>query len=640
MASRTIRFKLYALLSLPIVALVALWSFITGHVVGDFFDLRQATTLYEQVSEPATALAIAMQDERKLSAVALSAAEPQTESLAAARKRTDQAVTSFRLKATSLQATSLQARTTTGPELQKATAQVISEAEKLRAVRRDVDGRTSDRLDAVQAFSRIVDAVYRLQDQLVTVSEIGLYRQAVGIQRIAHARDLMSREDALISGAVLSGALTHDEYEAIEVLSPNRWLLLTEGTAALDEQLRGPFEALISSPGHGKLAELEKEIIETSRLPRNRGAWQPAAAKVGGEMDQLLVTRAELLNERVTAAAGGIITQIVIAGGLGLAAILGAVILSARLGRGLSTELGDLRLAAVELAEVRLPQVVERLRRGESVNVETEVPAISTTGTTLEITDVGRAFSSVQRTAVESAVGEARLRQGFNRVFRNLARRTQSLVQRQLVQLDSMQRKTADPEALEDLYRLDHLTTRMRRQSEGLVILSGATAGRTWRNPVSFVDVVRAAVAEVEDYRRIAVFPMPDAKLAGAATADVTHLLAELLENATVFSPPTTSVNVRGEIVGRGFVIEIEDRGLGLPDMERESINARLATPPEFDVADSEQLGLFVVSQLAARHGIKVTLARSPFAGTTAVVLIPQAVLASSEEAGAVPALE
>ncbi|WP_433246281.1 sensor histidine kinase [Streptosporangium sp. CA-135522] len=637
MASRTIRFKLYALLSIPIVALIALWTFVTGYVVGDFFELRQATTLYEQVSAPASALATEVQNERKRSAIALGKRTSQPDELAKVRDLTDKAVSTFRQRATSLEAT-----TVTGPELSTAIKAILGEAEKLRAVRREVDGRTANRLQIIQEFSRITDAVYRLQDRIVTVSEIGLYQQAVGLQRISHAHDLLSREDALISAATLAGNLTHGEYEAIEVLAPNRRLLLTEGVATLDDELRAPFSSLIASPSYRALVTLELEVVDRSTLPRDRGAWQPLADTFYTTVDRLLVSRAELLNERTDAAAGGIILKIVLAGGLGLAAIFGAVILSARLGRILAEELGNLRRAALDLAETRLPQVVERLRKGESVNVETEAPSIPTTGTTLEITDVGRAFSTVQRTAVEAAVGEARLRQGFNRVFRNLARRNQSLVHRQLVQLDAMQRKTADPEALEDLYRLDHLTTRMRRQSEGLVILSGATAGRSWRTPVSLMDVVRGAVAEVEDYRRIVVPPLPHARLTGSATADVTHLLAELLENATVFSPPNTPVHVRGEIVGRGFVIEIEDRGLGMPDTERAGINERLASPPEFDVADSEQLGLFVVSQLAARHGIKVTLSRSPFGGTTAVVLIPQTVLAESEtqEAPAVRALE
>ncbi|WP_406311714.1 ATP-binding protein [Streptosporangium sp. NBC_01639] len=637
MASRTIRFKLYALLSLPIVALVALWTFLTGYVVGDFFELRAATTLYERVSAPAAALVAEVQNERKLSAVALSKATSQPDDLTQVRGLTDKAVAAFRAQATSRQAT-----TGTAPELVTAVNRVLTETDALRSIRRKVDGRTADRLQTVQAFSKITDAVHRLQDQVVTVSEIQLYQQAVGLQRITHAHDLLSREDALISGATVAGRLTHDEYEAMEVLAPNRRMLLTEGAATLDNELRGPLNSVTNSLAYRGLVTLELDIVDKSELPRDREAWRALAGSFDLTMDRFLTSRAELLNSRADDAAGGIIMKIVLAGGLGLAAILGAVILSARLGRGLSKELGDLRLAALDLAEVRLPQVVERLRKGETVDVETEAPPIPTTGTTMEITDVGRAFSTVQRTAVQAAVGEARLRQGFSRVFRNLARRNQSLVHRQLSQLDSMQRKTHDPCALEDLYRLDHLTTRMRRQSEGLVILSGATAGRTWRNPVPLVDVIRAAVAEVEDYQRITVPPLPEAWLTGSATADVTHLLAELLENATSFSPPTTPVRVRGEIVGRGFVIEIEDRGLGMQEIEREAVNGRLATPPEFDVADSEQLGLFVVSQLAARHGIKVTLNRSPFGGTTAVVLIPQGVLAGPEqrERSAVRALE
>ncbi|MDP9848582.1 nitrate- and nitrite sensing domain-containing protein [Streptosporangium lutulentum] len=626
MASRTIRFKLYALLSLPIVALVALWAFVTGYVVGDFFELRQAGTLYDQVSAPATALATEVQHERRVSAIQLSTASGRADGLPEARGQTDRAIDDFLRRATALETTSV-----LSPKLGDALAEVTAQVQKLRTIRGDIDGGIVNRLQAVQAFSTITDAIYRLQDQVVTVSEIDLYQQAVGLQRISHAHDLLSREDALISGAILAGELTHDEYEAMEVLAPNRRLLLSEGVAALDDELSAPFNALLVSPTYRGLVALELEIADASTLPRDRNAWQPLAGAFSATVDRFLVSRASLLNDRADAAAGGIIAQIIIAGGLGLAAILGAVILSAKLGRRLAEELGHLRMTALELAEVRLPQVVERLRRGETVDVKADAPPIPTTGTTLEITDVARAFSTVQSTAVEAAVGEARLRHGFNRVFRNLARRNQSLVHRQLTQLDSMQRKTSEPEVLEDLYRLDHLTTRMRRQSEGLIILSGATAGRTWRNPVPILDMVRAAVAEVEDYKRITVLPMPDAKLTGTATADVTHLLAELLENATVFSPPTTMVSVRGGVAGRGFVVEVEDRGLGLQARECEAINERLASPPEFDVADSEQLGLFVVSQLAARHGIKVTLNRSPYGGTTAVVFIPQTVLTGAE---------
>ncbi len=308
------------------------------------------------------------------------------------------------------------------------------------------------------------------------------------------------------------------------------------------------------------------------------------------------------------------------------------MILSARLGRGLAQELTDLRSSALDLADVRLPRVVAKLRDSEAVDVESEAPPIPVTGTTLEVQDLAQAFSTVRRTAVEAAVGQADLRKGVSLVFRNLARRNQSLLHRQLTQLDSMQRKTSAPDALADLFRLDHLTTRMRRQAEGLIILSGAPAGRAWRRPVPMHDVVRGAVAEVEDYTRVTVPPMTDASLVGTAVADVIHMLAELVENATVFSPPSTRVMIRGELVGRGFAVEIEDRGLGMTDEDRAEVNRRLANPPEFDLADSDRLGLFVVSQLADRHDVKVTLRRSPYGGTTAVVLLPHTLIISAGE--------
>ncbi len=194
--------------------------------------------------------------------------------------------------------------------------------------------------------------------------------------------------------------------------------------------------------------------------------------------------------------------------------------------------------------------------------------------------------------------------------------------------LDSMERSAADPDALAGYFRLDHLTTRMRRHAEGLIILAGEVPGRGWRSPVNVLDVLRGAVAEVEDYVRVDVISQSQAALVGTVIADVIHLLAELIENATAFSPPNTRVTVTADRVGNGFVVEIEDRGLGINPDELKEINHRLAHPPEFDLADSDRLGLFIVGQLAARHQIKVTLRESPFGGTTAIVLMPHAVVA------------
>jgi hypothetical protein len=199
--------------------------------------------------------------------------------------------------------------------------------------------------------------------------------------------------------------------------------------------------------------------------------------------------------------------------------------------------------------------------------------------------------------------------------------------------LDSMERRTSGPEELADLFRLDHLTTRMRRHAESLIILSGSTPGRGWREPVPIIDVLRAAVAEVEDYVRVDVMSESRDLVVGNAVNDVIHLVAELVENATAFSPPNTRIEVRADRVGTGLVAEVEDRGLGIGDDELADINRQLASPPEFDLASSEQLGLFVVSRLAARRKIRVALRQSVYGGTTAVILLPFGVIVREEEA-------
>jgi hypothetical protein len=201
-----------------------------------------------------------------------------------------------------------------------------------------------------------------------------------------------------------------------------------------------------------------------------------------------------------------------------------------------------------------------------------------------------------------------------------------------------MERRTDDPTELEDLFRVDHLATRMRRHAEDLVILAGASPGRGWRNPVPLVDVLRGAVSEVEDYARVMVRPLPDVAIAGRAVADVIHLLAELIENATSFSPPHTKVNIGGDVVPRGFAVEIEDRGLGLTPDALALANARLTNPPDFDPTHSAQLGLFVVARLAARHGVLVQLRPSPYGGITAVALLPEDLVVPRSAMVALPA--
>ena len=331
---------------------------------------------------------------------------------------------------------------------------------------------------------------------------------------------------------------------------------------------------------------------------------------------------------------GTVLTRIALADAVGLAAILISAAGMGWFARRLSRDVSSLETSARRFADQQFPQLVERLRRGEEVDVESELSPSARVKIT-ELARAAAALASVQRTALTAAVTETNLRGGISQVFVSLARRSQSLLQRQLRLLDDLERKAVDPGALADLFPLDHLTTRMRRHAEGLIILSGALPGRAWSSPVPVIDVIRGAVAEVEDYKRITVVTTSEDTVAGSAVADMIHLLAELIENAALFSPSGTRVEVKAERVGNGFAFEVEDRGLGIKPGELDVINLRLSSPADFDLANADQLGLFVVGKLAARHGVRVFLRPSPYGGTTAIVLLPSSMITPEAEAPA-----
>src|SRR5262249_47270623 len=280
--------------------------------------------------------------------------------------------------------------------------------------------------------------------------------------------------------------------------------------------------------------------------------------------------------------ARSLVLRLVLAGGLGLVAIAVALVFAVIISRGLLRQFEDFRKTAFNLTAVRLPAVLARLRSGDEVNLAIETPQLEVDNS--EIGQLREAINLAAKTAVGAAVDEVAMRRGVNDVFRNLARRNQSLLTRQLELLDAMERRVHDPEELADLFRVDHLTTRMRRHAEGLLSVAGGTSGRSWRDPVPIVDVMRAAVAEVEDYTRIRVATRSIASITGHAVADVIHLLAELVENATTFSPANTPVRIESDVVAKGLVIEIEDRGLGMGEQQLAEINARLDDPRPLDL--------------------------------------------------------
>ncbi|AOR37054.1 ATPase [Streptomyces fodineus] len=308
-------------------------------------------------------------------------------------------------------------------------------------------------------------------------------------------------------------------------------------------------------------------------------------------------------------------------------ALLAAFILAGLVARQMSRAMRQLRNAAFGIAEQRLPMLVDQLSRTDPGRVDTRVAPIPIT-TKDEIGEVARAFDQVHREAVRLASEQALLRGNINAIFTNLSRRNQSLIEGQLTLITDLENNEADPDQLENLFRLDHLATRMRRNGENLLVLAGEEPGRRWDQPVPLVDVLRAASSEVEQYERIELSGVPEAEIHGRAVTDLVHLLAELLENATTFSSPQTKVRVTATRLPDGrIMIEIHDKGIGLTAEDFADINHKLANPPTVDAAISQRMGLFVVGRLSDRHGIRVQLRPSgEQAGTTSLVMLPDAI--------------
>jgi signal transduction histidine kinase len=320
--------------------------------------------------------------------------------------------------------------------------------------------------------------------------------------------------------------------------------------------------------------------------------------------------------------------------------LLAVLAVSIIFARSMIGPLRKLRADALDVASHRLPDVVRRLSESEGGSGDGEKITIEPIGidSTDEIGEVARAFDQVHSEAVRLAGDEAMLRANLNAMFVNLSRRSQTLIERQLGIIDTLEQSEQDPDRLSSLFRLDHLATRMRRNSENLLVLAGHETPRKWSQPVPLVDVLRAAISEIEQYERISLNAQPGIVVSGRAASDVVHLVAEVVENATAFSPEETPVLLTAQQVSSGGVLlDITDNGLGIPEEELAYANWRLENPPVVDVAVSRRMGLFVVGRLASRHGIRVRLRRSSGGGVSALVWLPDAVAESDAPSFGMP---
>jgi signal transduction histidine kinase len=635
--SRSIRLRIYALVTVPLVTMICLLAYIATTSIHNVINLDRAPSLINATSVPAAQFTNYLQAERLAAVVYIF--EPNAANLQAYQNATN--LTDANKRAFVSAMTSSATKSSETASTAQGISAVLANLNQLAQLREGVKarelapGEPMTGLDALGAYAKgIAGEPTLFLDESATMTNATAASQSLGLIGTVSAREALSQEDALLSGMLAANKASAADRAAFTEMVATREADLQDADYLFDPANLKIFDAGLagSAAQQQQLAEVEAAVsagVPMNQLPVNEATWQSLNGALqqdyynGAYKDaqaQLTVDRQITNSARV---------RLYYTAGIALLGLLLTILFTTFVGRTIIRRLRGLETSALALAENQLPDVIARLRRGDDVDMAVEAPPLRV-GVD-EIGRVGQAFDLVRQTAIRSAVEEAKLRRGLNDVFRSLARRSQSLLHRQLTLLDQMERRASDPEALDDLFRLDHLTTRMRRHAEGLVILAGAPAGRGWSSPVRMVDVMRGAIAEVEDYARVSVATRSQAALSGSAVADVIHLLAELIENATTLSPPYTSVRVSGETVANGFAIEVEDRGLGISAQRLAELNDRLTNPPEFNPSDSEQLGLFVVSQLARRHGIRVTLKASPFGGTDAVVLVPRHLVVADE---------
>ncbi len=626
-----LRSKLVAVLAVPLLLACALGAF---RIAG---SAQEAASLDAQVDrftagQQVALLIDALQRERAISATFVAAGRPADRAaLDAATRAVDSASPAV----------------TSGPveRLGSGLTDVTSAARvrigDLAALRRAVI-RTAFPPERVEAtYTAVIDSVRALERGVLSPVQPSLVRPATDALLLADAKEEVQRQHAVLNAVLVGGpapALADAARQVDAQLSGTLAELSTSALASTRERFAGTV-AGTAVDGRERIAQQALVALALGRpVPPAAADWDAVSGQTADLIGRVATTAREDLVAAASALAGDARAAAVRDGLLVVALLALTMVLLVLVARSLLRPLRALRVSALEIAEHGLPERTERMVVVDGVAPSMDVEPIGV-HTRDEIGEVARAFDAVHAAAVRLAAQQALLRHHVNDIFVNLSQRSQSLVSRQLQLIDWLERSEQDPVQLGELYRLDHLAARMRRNNENLLVLAGESPQRSGRvGPASLQDVAQAAVSEIEQYRRVNVGRAPDIAVVGPVAADLVHLLAELLDNATTYGPPGSLValDVRLEPDG-GIGIDVIDGGAGIEAAELATLNARLADPPPVDATVSRRMGLFVVGRLAQNHGIAVTLHPVPGGpGTRATVTLPSLLL-SIDQVAAVP---
>jgi signal transduction histidine kinase len=501
---------------------------------------------------------------------------------------------------------------------------------------------TSTQLPAlivIQEYATAISTLLAIQSQIAVGSSDSTLAGSVRVLGLVSSM----KEDASLQQALLTSALRSDLI-SLGQFGPAHQSAITNAQAQQQGDLNGfntaatadqrqLFNSVLSS---SKVVQAQAQEQQAISLASSKSpiATDPTISDASSSLSYVVSgmrsVEQQFANSVISRSGslhGGAITSAIVFS-IAVALLLGiALAATTVIGRSMVGPLRRLRKGALEVAGTRLPEMVRRMSETDGEGVSLEVEPIDVDSFD-EIGEVARAFDQVHKEAVRLAANEAGLRSNVNAMFVNLSRRSQSLVERQIRMITRLEQGEQDSKRLASLFQMDHLATRMRRNSENLLVLAGHEISRRWSRPVALVDVLRAAASEIEQYERVTLNVQPGTSVRMEAVSDVVHLTAELVENATSFSAADTPVTIAAHLQSSGWaLIEITDQGVGMGTEEMAHANWRLARPPVVDVAVSRRMGLFVVARLAARHGIRVRLCPVPSGGLIAQVWLPDEVI-------------
>ncbi|MEU8547471.1 nitrate- and nitrite sensing domain-containing protein [Streptomyces roseoverticillatus] len=598
--------------------------------------LRKDVLAGRQTGVPLYQLMTALQSERAITAAWWSGMPVSSADLRDRRAGTDRAVSVF-LKSSDLD----QVHSDRAKDRLRDVARRLAE---LGAQRERTDARHGSPDDTVDYYTDMISGTIRCYGDFNHVDDGGLTQEATSLVALFSAAEVVAREDAILALSGPSGKLTSARFrEFVEAVGASDYLY---DTVALDLPLddQDALQRILTSNAWQTKSRIESAIASEHRdvssgvvLPPDVREWRAAYSTFSAQLNTLDESELQELLAHSDDRAAQLENQVVLlvaASGAALLLVVAVVVFTTR---SVLRRLRSLHDRTVTVAEETLPDVVDRLQRGEAVGTGA-LPRRE--GEQDEVGRISDAFAQVVAVSVEGHQKLADERQGFSAFASGIAARTGNLVSRQLALTEHIQDTFGQDEALlADLMRSDQLTVGMRRQIENLLILAGGEVPDPHMEPMRIADLLREAAAEVEDFRRIDRHAMDETSVEAGVISQLSHLLAELLDNATRFSPPTARVAIRSELVGDGLCIEIEDRGPRVTAERYEEMNGRLHSAPPYSVLarNAHRLGLFVVGHLADQLGATVTLRRSAFGGTSAVVIVPSEHLVPTQEGAAVP---